>query len=171
MPTARLRLPTCYRVIISSLFHTDVQNHAGYTQVSINPEVPGDKPAVHDLGEIKVNSALPKSPEQATKLPAGSIRSMGVRAAPATGLPKRVVHAGGGSKLVLVPAGEFRMGFGKTAHRQWSAGRSTWAEPKLRMPSSADLSRPPPTKPTRSEAYRSKKEYEGFLRRGSCGRP
>ena len=49
-------LPGDYQLFVSA---PDVQNYAGYRQVSIKPEVFGAKPASLDLGEIKVKSALP----------------------------------------------------------------------------------------------------------------
>jgi hypothetical protein len=54
-------LPGHYQLFVSA---PDLQNHAGYRQVSIKPEIFGAKPAELDLGEIKVKSALPfnKSP-------------------------------------------------------------------------------------------------------------
>ena len=49
-------LPGDYQLFVSA---PDVQNDVGYMNVSIKPEVPDEKPAVHDLGEIKVKSPLP----------------------------------------------------------------------------------------------------------------
>ncbi|MEX2139591.1 MAG: hypothetical protein WD894_10040 [Pirellulales bacterium] len=49
-------LPGAYQLFVSA---PDVQNYAAYLSVSIDPEVPGEKPVIQDLGEIKVKSLLP----------------------------------------------------------------------------------------------------------------
>lgn len=49
--------------------------------------------------------------------PAG-LRPAGGAPDPVTGLPTRVVHEASGVVLVLIPAGEFRMGQGNAAHRR-----------------------------------------------------
>jgi hypothetical protein len=41
-----------------------VHNYAAYLTVSVKPEVPGEKPAPLDLGEIKVKSPLPATMNQ-----------------------------------------------------------------------------------------------------------
>jgi hypothetical protein len=54
-------LPGDYQLFVSA---PDVENYAGYKQVSIEPELVGAKAATLDLGEIEVKSPLPaiKSP-------------------------------------------------------------------------------------------------------------
>ena len=52
------------------------------------------------------------------KVPGGLRPADGAKTDPATGLPTRVVHEASGITLVLVPAGEFRMGHGKAEHRR-----------------------------------------------------
>jgi hypothetical protein len=48
-------LPGTYQLFVSA---PDAPNDVAYVSVSVKPEAPGEKPAVHELGEIKVRSTL-----------------------------------------------------------------------------------------------------------------
>jgi sulfatase modifying factor 1 len=61
---------------------------------------------------------MPVPVESARTPPAGLVADGGAATDPTTGLPARVVHEASGVVMVLVPAGEFRMGQGKAAHRR-----------------------------------------------------
>jgi formylglycine-generating enzyme len=67
------------------------------------------------------HAETPGAPERgppAATLPPGLRPADGATTDAATGFPTRAVHDASGVTLVLVPAGEFRMGQGKAAHRR-----------------------------------------------------
>jgi formylglycine-generating enzyme required for sulfatase activity len=72
--------------------------------------------ACSSLAQTETAPAKPQ--ERVEKLPRGLKPAEGAASDAATGLPTRVVHAASGVRLVLVPTGEFRMGFGTTQHRR-----------------------------------------------------
>ncbi|MBK8315375.1 MAG: SUMF1/EgtB/PvdO family nonheme iron enzyme [Acidobacteria bacterium] len=60
----------------------------------------------------------PERVEPAAALPSGLRQADGAATDADTGLPTRVVHAASGVTLVLIPAGEFRMGQSEAAHHR-----------------------------------------------------